>query len=59
MFYIIKMEDGNERGYVASKGEIVTSKKAAYPYRSYEEARTYRDQATKVHKLSGLKIVLR
>jgi len=59
MFYIIKMDGKDERGYVASKGEIVTSKKAAYPYRSYDEAKIYKEQAVKVHKLSGLKIVLR
>lgn len=59
MFYIIKMDGKDERGYLASKGEIVTTKKSAYPYRSYDEARLYRDQATKVHKLENLKIVTR
>lgn len=54
MFYIIC--DGK---YLASKGMLVENKRAAYPYRSYQEARLYREQASKVHKLSGLKIVLR
>jgi DNA-binding transcriptional MerR regulator len=54
MFYIIC--DGK---YLASKGMLVESKRAAYPYRTYQEAKEYRLQAVKVHKLTGLKIVLR